>query len=132
MAWQLWHFTSMLSRARPVSRVCRVPRAARRSCSAIAPSVLSSAADTVPQKPQIRACLPGSQVACAPHAGQAYLGLAVTSAIVVAENVGWLGVQERVECGAGDPELRADLLGLQVAGLDAGEHIRLRDAHELR
>ena len=52
----------------------------------ISPKTFSSDADSVPQKPQISACLAGFHVASAPHAGQAYFELAVISRPTMADD----------------------------------------------
>src|SRR5450432_1347293 len=59
-----------------------------RPCSTIAPVAASSvAADVVPQKGQTRACLPGCQIASAPHAGQANFSWASSSAMGADDSV---------------------------------------------
>ena len=73
IAWQLWQRTDVFAVCQPRAESGMPRIAAARSCSTItvsAPTVFSSAGDSVPQNGQMSACLAGFQLASAPQAGQ--------------------------------------------------------------
>src|SRR6185295_19812658 len=91
-----------------------------RSCSTItvsAPRVCSVAGDSVPQNGHTSACFAAFQWASAPHAGHSNFCRAVADGAGLSNEV----PKRRL----GDPPLRADLLALQVAGLEAGDDVGL-------
>ena len=127
IAWQLWHLTETFAVCHPRFESGMSRSAAPRSCSTTtvsAPRVCSVAGDSVPQNGQTSACFAGFQCASAPHAGHANFCRAVADGPVLSKEV----PERRLR----DPPLRADLLALQVARLEARDDVGLRDAKRRR
>src|SRR4029077_10372429 len=96
-----------------------------------APRCWSVAGDVVPQNGQTSACLAGFQCASAPHAGQANFSRAVTfgSGIGLGARAD-RSAEELADRRRPDPPLAADPLAFQIAGLEAGDDGRFRDAEQ--
>src|SRR5690606_10495146 len=126
MAWQLWQRTLVRAACQPRWSSGMLRSAVARSCSTmtVSPAVVSSssAGDVVPQYGHTSALLAGFHSASPPHAGHENFCLAVTALMRGS------AVQERVERSLGDAPGRADLLALDVAGFEAADDVRFRDA----
>ena len=113
-----------------------MPRsAATRSCSTTtvsAPRFCSVAGDSVPQNGQTSACFAGVPVRVGAAGGALVLFARCCRRPALSPSKGPALSKEFPERRLRDPPLRADLPALEIARLEARNHVRLRDAERRR